>query len=111
VAEALAIALETIGATAVQVARTSDARMVTQGAPGLAAVMSRCSLDLAPDQPLLSWVAEQKPGVALIALCSTPGHNHDHLPAWCLLLIPPFDGLDVKRALAEARLTAFESQT
>jgi len=110
VAEALAIALESIGATSVQVNRTSDARLVIQGAPGLSAVISRCSLDVAHDQPLLNWVAEHRPGVALIALCSTPGHHHDHLPTWCQLLSPPFDGRDLKRALAEARLTAFESR-
>jgi DNA-binding NtrC family response regulator len=110
VAEALAIALESIGATPVQVHRTSDARLVVQGAPALAAVMSRCSLDLANDPPLLSWVANERPEIALIALCSTPGHAHDHLPAWCQMLRPPFDGLDLKRALAEARLAAFESQ-
>jgi hypothetical protein len=110
VAEALAIALEGIGATAIQVNRTGDARMVIQGAPGLTGVMSRCSLDLAQDQPLLSWVAEHRPRVALIALCSTPGHTHDHLPNWCQLLSPPFNGLDLKRALVEARLTVFENQ-
>jgi DNA-binding NtrC family response regulator len=110
VSEALAIALEGIGATAIQVNRTGDARMVIQGAPGLTAVMSRCSMDLAQDQPLLSWVAEHRPGVALIAICSTPGHTHDHLPNWCQLLSPPFNGLDLKRALVEARLTVFESK-
>jgi hypothetical protein len=93
-----------------QVNRTSDARLVVQGAPGLTAVMSRCSLDMADEQPLLGWMAEQRPGVALIALCSTPGHAHDQLPAWCQFLSPPFDGRDLKRALIEARLAAFESQ-
>lgn len=110
VAEAVAIALEATGASAVQVNRTSDARLVIQGAPGLTVVMSRCSLDLANEQPLLAWVGENRPEVALIALCSTPGHSHDQLPAWCQLLSPPFDGLDLKRALAEARLAAFESR-
>lgn len=110
VPEALAIAMEGIGAAPIQVNRTGDARMVIQGAPGLTAVISRCSLDLAQDQPLLSWVAEQRPGVGLIALCSTPGHAHGHLPTRCQVLSPPFNGLDMKRALAEARLAAFESQ-
>ena len=88
VSEALAIALEAIGATTLQVNRTMDARMVIQGASGLTAVMSRCSLDLPTDQPLLSWVAEHRPGVALVALCSTPGHSHEHLLTRCQLLSP-----------------------
>lgn len=108
ISEALAIALEAIGAAVLQVNRTMDARMVIQGASGLTAVMSRCSLDLRNDQPLLSWVAEHRPEVALVALCSTPGHSHEHLPTRCQLLSPPFDGLDLKRALVEARLMAFE---
>jgi len=110
VSEALAIALEGIGAAPIQVNRTGDARMVIQGAPVLIAVISECPLELTQDQPLLSWVAEQRPGVALIALCSTPGHAHGHLPTRCQLLSSPFNGLDLKRALVEARLTAFESQ-
>jgi len=78
VSEALAIALEVVGAAVLQVNRTMDARLVIQGASGLTAVMSRCSLDLPNDQPLLSWVAEHRPEVALVALCSTPGHIHNH---------------------------------
>ncbi|PTR34443.1 hypothetical protein C8J98_102631 [Luteibacter sp. OK325] len=110
VAEAVAIALEATGASAVQVNRTSDARLVIQGAPGLTAVMARCSLDLPNEQPLLAWVGENRPEVALVALCSTPGHSHEQLPAWCQLLSPPFDGVDLKRALVEARLTVFASR-
>jgi hypothetical protein len=108
VAEALSIAFEGIGATAIQVNRTSDARMVIQGAPSLAAVMSRCVLDLDGDRPLLAWVGEHRPDVALIALCSTLDHAHDELPTWCQMLSPPFDGQDLRRTLADARLAAFE---
>lgn len=109
VAEALAIALEGIGATAIQVNRTCDARLVILGAPNLAAVMSRCILDLDGDRPLLAWVGEQRPDVALIALCSTLDHARDELPTWCQVLSPPFDGQDLKRTLADARLAAFAS--
>jgi DNA-binding NtrC family response regulator len=108
VAEALAIALESIGATAVQLTRAHDARMVIQGAPSLTTVMSRCVLDLDGDRPLLGWAGEHRPDVALIALCSTVGHDHADLPAWCQVLSAPFDSQDLKRTLAEARLAAFE---
>ena len=109
VADALAIALEGIGATVVQVNRTSDAPMVIQGAPSLTAVISRCVLDLDGDRPLLAWMGKHRPDVALIALCSTFGHAHDELPSCCQVLSPPFDSQDLKRSLAEARLAAFVS--
>lgn len=59
--EALAIALETVGATVLQVNRTGEARIVIEGAPGLTAVMASCLLDLTSEQPLLGWVAEHRP--------------------------------------------------
>lgn len=108
VTEALSITLESMGASPVQVARAADARAVVQAAPALSAVICRCHLDADEEPPLLAWVGEQRPDVALILLCSTPGHVHEHLPAWCQILGPPFDGTDVKRALIEARLLAFE---
>lgn len=108
VTEALSITLENMGATSVQVARAADARAVVQAASALSAVICRCHLDADEDPPLLAWVGEHRPDVALILLCSTPGHVHEHLPAWCQILGPPFDGTDIKRALIEARLSAFE---
>lgn len=108
VAEALAIALDLIGATAIQVNQTIEALMVIRGAPALTAVLSRCSPELVRNQTLLSWVAEHRPGLALIAVCSAPEHAHGHLPSGCQLLSPPFTALDLRRALLEARLTAYE---
>lgn len=111
VSEALALALEAIGAVPVQVNRTSDARMVIRGAPGLTAVVSRCVLDLDGEETLLVWVGRQRPAVALIGVCSDPGHAHDDFPGWCQFFGAPFDGQDLKRALIEARLSAFESSS
>lgn len=109
IAEALALALEHLNCVPLQVHRVGDARLVIQGAPALMAVITPCPLDQPDEAPLMAWVAEDRPDLAVLVLCSSADHSHHDLPAQCYRLATPFDSGDLQRALAEARLTAFET--
>lgn len=109
IAEAFALTLEHLNWALLQVHRMGDARLVLQGASTLMAVIAPCPVDQPDLAPLLAWVAEDRPDLAVLVLCSSADHSHHDLPAQCYRLATPFDSVDLQRALTEARLTAFET--
>jgi DNA-binding NtrC family response regulator len=110
VAEGACLALEGEGYRVVAVQRSGQARMLFNAMPQLAVLVAHCDhLDDDGEGGFLLWAVEQRPELAVVALC-THEAGAARLPDSCIRLSKPFDRDQLLQAVAESRVCAFNRQ-